>query len=190
MKFQYFSSQVGQDEWVCKMLNYKPYGYFVDIGANDGITINNTYCLEKELNWRGLCVEPSTRQFNKLLENRSCTCINKAVAGENGTVRFKEIEDDVYAGVISDSGYEIEAITLEKLLTDYNAPKDIDYISIDVEGTEYEIIKDFPFGKYRVKLWTIEHNQSRDNIRRRMVNNGYSFVLAKKVDHDEGFYFK
>ena len=54
---QQFYSQVGQDKWVCEYFNYKKGGFFLDIGAADGITINNTYYLEKELEWKGICIE-------------------------------------------------------------------------------------------------------------------------------------
>lgn len=51
-----YYSQVGQDRWVINYFgeNYK--GFFIDIGAYDGISISNTYALEK-LGWKGICVD-------------------------------------------------------------------------------------------------------------------------------------
>ena len=57
-----FKSQVGQDAWVCRMLGNKTNGYFIYIGAHDGITLSNTYTLEKEFEWTGICVEPAVNR--------------------------------------------------------------------------------------------------------------------------------
>ena len=50
-------SQIGQDLWVQETLKNKKNGYFLDIGAHDGIYLSNTYLLEKNYNWNGLCIE-------------------------------------------------------------------------------------------------------------------------------------
>ena len=60
--------------------------------------------------------------------------------------------------------YKVKTITLNKLLEDYNAPRDIDYISIDTEGNEAEILADFDFNKWNVKLFTIEHNFDKNKL--------------------------
>jgi len=64
-------SQLGQDLWALDMLNNKRDGVFIEIGASDGIYLSNTYFLEKEFNWKGLCIEPSTEYIN-LVKNRNC----------------------------------------------------------------------------------------------------------------------
>ena len=189
-----FKSQAGQDHWVCKMLNNKANGFFIDVGANDGISLSNTFALEKDLAWDGLCIEPAKRQFKELKKQRSCICIDKAMSFNNGIAKFKEYQGDNFAGHLSNEGYDVEVINFNKLLADYEIPQEIDYISLDVEGMEFEILIGFPFDEYDVKLWTIEHSSYNDlgcsnkMISRFMACHGYSMTLAKT--HDEGFYYK
>ena len=60
-------SQKKQDSWVIDTIfNYKKNGLFVDLAATNGISYNNTYNLEKELNCNGICIEPNNRYFEKL----------------------------------------------------------------------------------------------------------------------------
>ena len=94
-----FFSQNGQDEFVAQWFNNKHGGIFVDIGASDGITINNSYYFEKELGWQGICVEPRPSSFAKLVKNRRCFCVNACIAQEEGSRDFCEIEG--YAGDLS-----------------------------------------------------------------------------------------
>src|SRR5262245_35267462 len=70
-------SQAGQDAWVInEVFGRKKNGFFVDIGATDGIDINNTYMLEKRHGWTGICIEPDPEFFRALRRNRSCICVN------------------------------------------------------------------------------------------------------------------
>ena len=62
------TSQFGQDLQVLSFYNGKRDGFFVDIGAYDGKYISNTYMLEKNFDWKGICVEPNIRYFNKCNE--------------------------------------------------------------------------------------------------------------------------
>ena len=182
-----YKSQVGQDEWVVKMTKGKRNGYFLDIGASDGITINNSYVLEKELGWDGICVESDRELFRTLTANRSCVCVNIAIYSENTTVQFvKEPYKGIKSCIQIDSGEVVavkDAITMEKLMADNDVPKYIDYISMDIEGADYEALKGFPFDRYKVGLWTIEHNAYMDNgilrnkIRGIMTEHGYKLFL-------------
>jgi FkbM family methyltransferase len=187
-----YKSQVGQDRWVISKTNGKYNGYFLDIGASDGITINNSYVLEKEYDWQGICVESDKELFKTLTLNRSCVCVNVAIYSENTTVQFVS---EPYKGIKSciqiASGDVVDvkdAITMGKLLTDNNAPEYIDYISLDIEGADYDALLGFPFDKYKVGLWTIEHNAYMDNgilrdkIRGIMEEHGYKVVRGISTD--------
>jgi FkbM family methyltransferase len=172
-------SQIGQDKWVCDFFHSKKKGYFLDLGAFDGIQISNTYYLESVLNWTGICVEAGKTNFELLKKNRNCLCLNYALAGKNGKVSFKE---NWTVGKIEKGGELTDSITIKKLLSKFHVPKKIDYISLDIEGSEYEVLKLFPFNDYRVILWTIEHNSQFDNgkmkmqIRKLMTENNYFTV--------------
>jgi FkbM family methyltransferase len=188
MKGTKFTSQVGQDKWVCKQLQYKDNGIFLDIGAYDGKTLSNTYFLEKELGWTGVCVEPGVEEFLKLKRIRDCVCVHKAIYNDNIPVlmdsseMLRGIKKHLQCPPKEDDQYEIQAITMKTLLETYSIPKVIDYISLDTEGSEYEILSGFPFDEYTVTLWTIEHNAYLDGgklkkkVRKVMKKNGYVMV--------------
>jgi hypothetical protein len=77
---------------------------------------------------------------------------------------------------------ETKCDTLDNILKNNNAPKTIDYISLDIEGLEYEVLSSFDFSKWDVKLWTIEHNiyldgpKEKEKIYNLMIENGYERV--------------
>lgn len=140
-----------QDKWVCEMLRFKRGGYFVDVGAYDGVQTSNTYALEKELGWRGICVEANRSAFNALVNNRSSINVHAAVSTYNGECHFT---NDRICG----SGEPVECFTLQQLITNcHHWPLPIDYLSLDVEGHELRILQAFDFS-YDIKLITVEHN--------------------------------
>ena len=190
MKYEY-QSQVGQDKWVDEFFDHKREGYFLDIGAADGITISNTYYLEKELGWNGICVEALKVNFDKLIVNRNCHCAHNAAYNKNQTVYFLGDGNDNLGGHISGSNNyteSVEAVRLEEILKKYNSPKIIDYISLDIEGNEVEALLGFPFDEYEGILWTIEHNLHggfngrilKGNILNIMKKHGYK-ILKENV---------
>lgn len=170
-----FKSQAGQDKWVCEELNFKKNGFFVEIGAYDGIESSNTFYLEKFLQWNGISIEPNLKAFNALCINRKSININCAILSYNGNCNFNK--DRVIIGL-----GDTPCNTLENILIKNKAPKNIDYISLDVEGSEYEILSCFPFENWNINLWTIEHNLylngsiNKNNIYEIMSKNGYERI--------------
>jgi hypothetical protein len=71
-----FKSQAGQDEWVAEFYNNKKNGYFIEVGAYDGVGDSNTYFLEKVLDWNGISIEANENKFFELCNNRSSININ------------------------------------------------------------------------------------------------------------------
>ena len=162
-------SQLGQEIFVLETLKYKKNGFFVEFGAAGGKNLSNTFTLEKEFDWRGICVEPGQNWRSELIDNRKCfldfRCVYK-ISGQQ--INFSEtlfpelstIEQYKYADLHSEyrkggKVYSVETISLNDLLLEYNAPQLIDYISIDTEGSEYEILSNFNFDKYNVVIFTI-----------------------------------
>jgi FkbM family methyltransferase len=184
------TSQLGQDLWVLDQTQFKTGGYFVEFGATDGIRLSNTYLLEKSFGWAGLCAEPNPELFKQLSKNRSCTTSADCIGGESGRVVEFLLADD-YGGIIEhlddhnnarrkgylDSGntFTTTTISLDDFLRKHNAPRTIDYLSIDTEGSEYEILKNFPFDQWEVRLLTVEHNFTpmRQSIRELLAAKGY-----------------
>ncbi len=86
--FTYFS-QFGQDKFLDQeIFKGMKKGFFVDIGAYDGITVSNTYFFEKYRNWQGICVEPIPSRFEQLKLNRNAICVNGCISNQGGTAKF------------------------------------------------------------------------------------------------------
>lgn len=188
-------SQNNQDLWILFETNLKRDGYFVDFGATDGKTINNTYILEKEYGWNGIVSEPNKVWHDQLYKNRSCYITTDCVYTEsNTTVEFINAEapdlstikgfgtDDEHKHKRSSDKCEtslVNTITLYDLLKKYDAPEHIDYLSIDTEGSEYDILYHFlktNNDHYKIKYITVEHNYVpviRKKLYALLVSNGY-----------------
>ena len=191
-------SQLKQDEDVLKYYNNKSNGYFVDIGANDGITLSNTYLLEKDYNWNGICIEPVPSIFKKLEKNRpNMININNPLYNvDNKTVTI--IDNGLLSGITEDLGkhketvlknskgeYKLQTRTLTSILDEYNAPSKIEYMSLDTEGSELKILQGLDFSKYKFGYLNIEHNYEepkRTQMRTLLESNGYTYYGANKFD--------
>ncbi len=181
-------SQFRQDLFALSQLNFKRNGFFVEFGSCDGLVGSNSYLLEKFFNWDGILVEPAIFWHTKLKENRSVNietkCIWKSSGNEvlfNEPISYKQMAS---INMFSDKNkkyfkegniYKVKTISLLDLLETYQAPKTIDYLSIDTEGSEYEILKAFDFDKYKFRVITCEHNFTpmRDNIYDLLISKGY-----------------
>ena len=88
---QYYS-QYGQDKFLFEnfFINKKE-GFFLDIGAHDGVNGNNTFLFEK-IGWSGVCIEPIPSVFEKLKKNRKCLLVNSAISNNNGEDDFLILE--------------------------------------------------------------------------------------------------
>jgi FkbM family methyltransferase len=194
------TSQLGQDLWVLQKTGHKRGGYFVEFGATNGILLSNTYLLENRYDWRGICAEPHPGFFAQLRKNRRCQVSDACIAGEGGRdVEF--ILADEYGGIADFANTDMHAekrnafraagktmhlmtTSLDELLTSHRAPRNIDYLSIDTEGSEYEILKSFPFERWRIRCITVEHNYQpvREAIRLLLESHGYQREEAQWDD--------
>jgi FkbM family methyltransferase len=160
-KIIYFNSeshsQVKQDLWVLEMTKYKKGGFFLDVGAYDGVSFSNSYLLEKNYDWKGLLIEAHPDTFKRLCEYRNNICLNYAVTSQSGKVKFENFS---YTGSkISENGELIvDSINFIDIFKNNFVPKTIDYMSLDIEGGEYDALLSFPFEEYICNLMTIEHN--------------------------------
>ncbi len=182
-------SQIGQDIWVIeKALPGQREGFFVDVGAYDGVTFSNTCLLEKEYGWKGLCVEASPSSFDRLKTNRSCITVQSLVDSEKGSVDFIEgaamlsrpmdrprkglknlweywLEKRKHAKRVSGSSKHgriipMKAVLLADILKNYRVPHVVDYLSMDIEGREEAILSSFPFNEYRFRCMTVEYKNN------------------------------
>ena len=193
-------SQCGQDVNVLNFYKQKENGFFVEIGAMDGIRLSNTYLLEMDYNWKGICVEPVPFNYEKLIKNRlNSFCSNKAVYSVSREYIEFDISNelDYHSGISSHLGrhkqrvdkdkttIKVETITLNDLLKESNAPSYIDYLSIDTEGSEYEILKVVDFNYFKFGIIDIEVNgeePKRSLIRELLTSSGYEFHSSNVLD--------
>jgi len=194
-------SQLNQDLEVLKFYNNKIGGFFIEIGASDGIELSNTYLLEKKYNWTGICVEPIPNRFKLLCKNRpNSVCCDNAVYKKSGKSVIFDIANnyDLLSGISSriDSHHKIEVecnktqiivktISFNDLLEKYKAPLFIEYLSLDTEGSELEILKSVNLKKYIFGLIDVEHNYMeprRTQIRELLTSNGYEFIRENQWD--------
>lgn len=186
-------SQLGQDLWILESTNNKRNGFFVDFGATDGKTINNTFFLETKYDWKGIVAEPNPVYHKELENNRNCIIVKDAVFTSSGEVIDFDIVSasdlSTISGYGKDDEYQmareqhetikVKTISLFDLLENNSAPNDIDFLSIDTEGSEYDILeaffKDDISKKYNIQYITVEHNytNSREKIYKLLENNGY-----------------
>jgi len=191
-------SQLGQDLEVVKFYKYKSYGFFVEIGASDGVKMSNTYLLETQFNWKGICCEPIPDVFEKCFKNRkNSICYSDAVYNQSGlTLSFDIAHNNLLSG-ISDhidahifgadnkTTIEVKTISLLDVLDNANAPLFIEYMSLDTEGSELEILKNFNFEKYTFGLIDVEHNYvqpRRSEIKKILLSKGYIYLGGNKWD--------
>jgi len=191
-------SQLNQDNTVLEFFNNRKKLYFLDIGANDGITLSNTYKLEKEYGWDGICSEPLPDIFKKLKKCRNIHNDKNAVYSQSGlTLDFSDAANDLLSGITKhiDAHHEaknhktvkVKTITLDKLLKKYKAPKTIHYMSLDTEGSEYEILKSVNHKDYKFLYINLEHNYiepRRTLMRELLEQNGYLYKGENEFDDD------
>ena len=186
----YSKSELRQDLFVLNELKFKKKGFFVEFGAGNGVDYSNTYLLENKFNWDGILSEPA-RIFNKQIKKRKCHTNTDAVYSKNdiqltfnenthsptlSTInKFTNSDDHFLVRLFNSKKYQVNTISLNNLLKKYKAPKIIDYLSIDTEGSEYEILNAFDFSKYQFRVITCEHNytSNRKKIQKLLKRKGY-----------------
>lgn len=196
------NSQLGQDALAFTLFGDS--GYFVEFGAADGFHLSNTYILENNYNWKGILSEPNII-YHESLKKRSCIVDTRCVYSTSGeTVKFASVNSAPELSTISTYAYLdhwgsqrsnnleslVVTVTLDDLLDQHSAPMDIEYISIDTEGSELDILSQFSFTR-NVKLFTIEHNytNNRDKIYELMTSKGYTRIL-EQFSHWDDWYIK
>ena len=197
------NSQLRQDLFVLSELDFKTGGYFVEFGATDGVSFSNSNLLESEFGWNGILAEPARKWHRHLRANRNAHIETDCVWSRSGeTLTFNETEIAVLSTIdrFSDSDhhakertkgtrYTVNTISLDHLLEKHNAPRVIDYLSIDTEGSEYEILESFDFKKYRFRVITCEHNNTpnRQKIFELLSGHGYERKLTGVSQFDDWY---
>lgn len=196
-------SQLGQDVLALGVSGIKRGGFFVEFGATDGVSLSNTYMLEKDFGWSGILCEPGKLWHSSLRANRSCSIDIRCVYSSSGQyLKFSEtgigelstiskyMESDENRFLRKEQRtYDVETVSLGDLLAKYNAPKYVDFLSVDTEGSELAILKDFNFDKYRFGLICVEHNytSSREKLQELLTRNGYKQIYPEHSKFDDWY---
>lgn len=190
-------SQVGQDKLVMGLLQNPKNGYFIDLAANDATNLSNTYQLEKQLQWNGICIEPNPLYWTSL-SHRKCH-IAAAVVGKT---RMEEIRFRMYPDLKKRApsggieGYidpkmprsreksaDLYTVPFLEILEKFHAPHVIEYLSLDVEGSEFLVMEAFPFDKYTFKVLTIE--RPKQELVDLLIRHDYLYLAANNIDGEE-----
>lgn len=202
-----YKSQFGQDRYVnSHFFASKKGGVFVDIGAHDGVRFSNSYFFEKECDWQGLCIEPMPEVFSMLTRARSCACVNCCIAPQEGVKKFMQVVmPGLFSGlsglienydaqhkqrikelVKKTGGYtkiiDVQCYPLMSLLDKHNITH-IDFLSIDTEGGEFDILQSIDFEKIYIDVITVENNYKDTRLRELLTKKG--FVFQTKLVCDE-----
>ena len=189
-------SQLRQDLFCMIANDWKYNGYFVEFGAVDGVDGSNTFALETKFGWTGILSEPNSQFHQSLISNRNCQISTFAIGGQVqdhrnfvslgnlGTFEeYRKADDhDRSRGVET----LVKTTTLGELLDQFQAPRRIDYLSVDTEGSELEIFSAFDFSTYRFNFVSVEHNfsPSEKELRTRFEKNGYVQIARKFSEFD------
>lgn len=191
-------SQLDQDLLAVLVSGFKPNGFFVEFGATNGKDLSNSLLLEAQLGWRGILAEPGLVWRSDLAKNRSAQISHKAVWNKSGeTLDFVEDGELSTLSAFKNSDlhnrsgktYQVETTTLLDLLADHNAPAFIDFLSVDTEGSEFEVLNSFDFTKHSFGLICVEHNYtpSRQKIQDLLLDKGYLQILPEVSEWDDWF---
>lgn len=195
-------SQHSQDLWLDEnIFKGKKDGFFVDIGALDGTAISNTKFFEESRGWTGVAIEPKPDMFEKLQNTRTCQCVHGVLSNrDEQTVEFLNIEGwaeclsgivDAYVpshvdrvnGEIQAHGGSKEVIQVPNFkFNDIIDQTQIDYVSLDTEGSEFEILQSIDFEKYQIQCFSIEDNYGDGRISKFMKERGYYPIVRLGCD--------
>jgi hypothetical protein len=179
-----FYAQVGQDQIVLDIIGEN--GYFIDLAANDAIDLSNTYALEQH-GWNGLCIEPNPTYWSGLAKSRTCQVVAALVGGSESKVvpvKFRGVYggvvglmDDKKASFKKEPDVTVENVytaSFAEILQQFGVPKVIDFLSLDVEGSEFIIMQHFPFDTYQIRVMTVENPTPQ--VQTLLESHGYRYL--------------
>ncbi|WP_018343012.1 FkbM family methyltransferase [Cytophaga aurantiaca] len=194
-------SQYGEDYVVYSFFKKRTMGILIDIGAFDGYHISNSYALYKK-GWETIAIEANPIFFDFLIKNRpDAININKALVKneEQKEVVFQTEPTGLYSGVKPNTEWfdttnsneiRVPASTLNQVAKEYVGKKQIDCISIDVEGTEEEILSGFDFNTYKPTMLIIEANDKETKDRLVSLMKGFNYTLSAEINVNLFFLYK
>jgi FkbM family methyltransferase len=183
-------SQEGEDLIIDGLLGNKNFGYYIDIGANDPERFSNTKRFYDK-GWRGINIEPDYNNYLKFLNKRPEDLnLNIGISSKNQTLKFykfnvgtistfseKDAENSKKLGFEILEEIEIKVITLKDIMEKYVKNDFVDFLSVDTEGHDLEVLKSNDWDKYRPKLICIENHEDLTDLNKNFLEKN----LYKKV---------
>ncbi len=192
-----------QDLFALIANNFKRNGYFVEFGATNGIDMSSTWILENKFQWEGILAEPGKNWHQDLMKNRKCKITTDCVwTVSDEKLSFLESSQPTLSTILSfsdsdgrnrgertHSTYEVNTISLVDLLKKFEAPSTIDFMSIDTEGSEFDILNSFDWDSYKINALCVEHNytDARKKIFGLLSSNGYKRVCEGISGSDDWY---
>ena len=165
-----------QDLWVLSTLGSKP-GYFVDVGAAYPRKYSNSWALQTIFQWTGLLVEANPQLAQELRVSRAAPSVSVIEVAISTTTedRVRLVDAGPMSSLIHTAHNDhlgqrrieissqtdpvfVKTSELSAVLESYNSPRHIDFVSIDIEGADFEALKSLDFSKFSVGMIAIEHN--------------------------------
>lgn len=208
---KYLKKYFGKNELDKKLKSFLNFnnGFYIEIGAFDGITQSNTYYYEKNNNWKGILIEPSKIQFDKCKFYRSkknffynCACVSFKFKKNFLKLHYSGLKTysskflsqklnkeyvknpEIHRGEKKYS-YYVKTITMNDILLKSNAPKIIDFLSLDTEGAEFEVLNGIDFNRFKFRYLLIETNNF-IKLKKFMLNKNYKYI--KKFNYNDYFF--
>jgi FkbM family methyltransferase len=195
-----FYAQCGQDVFLDEDVFFgRKGGAFIDIGANDGVSLSNTYFFEKTRGWTGICIEPQPDKFASLQKERTSLCIQGCVTDSPGTAEFLAVSGaaEMLSGLCSkydprhraridrevrEAGAETAVIKVPCFtfaqIIEKGALRRIDYLSIDTEGGELDILKTIDFDAVAIEALSVENCYWDGRYEQLLRSKGYALIAV------------
>jgi FkbM family methyltransferase len=201
-------SQLFQDIFVDFVFEKQTNKKFLEFGATNGFELSNSWMLEMKRGWKGVLAEPDPQWYEALVRNRpNAKVVSDCIYSKSGEkMRFvssavgvlsslKTHAQDDANGPLAGNARErlknyqeidVMTISLNEVFENYFNGQSIDYMSVDTEGSEFEILSNFDFKKFHPSVVTVEHNYTDAQVRLDdlFTHNGYCRIFAELTNFD------
>lgn len=195
-----YQSQNGEDRWLDAYFGGRRNGFYVEVGAYDGVIYSNSYHFE-QIGWSGVLVEPDPVNCGLCKRNRSRARIFDCAAvapDQVGEIVFHQVAGGEVYSTTNPSGFHqkwitergltsrevlVQARTLNSILEEV-APDRVDFVTIDVEGGELDVLRGFDIRRWRPRVVLVETiaKVRAPAIRDYFVANGYAYHRSIDVN--------
>jgi FkbM family methyltransferase len=192
-----------QEQFVLEHFNHARGLFFVDVGANDGVTISTTIHLERDYGWTGICIEPNPDAYAKLVQNRRADCRHCGLFSRDEVLTFLKIRgySEMLSGFeeaydprhrarldreVRERSQQLDRITvparrLDGLLDEVGV-RTVHYLGMDTEGAELEILRGVDLRRYDIRLISVEDNFNGGVCNEYLASQGYRFLQRVCLD--------